>query len=136
MKAFFMDTLYLVARLNPRDQWHEKARVLSHELASARFVTTESVLLEVLNFFAAYRPEMRQAVTAFVREALGDASVEVVPHSRDAFLKGLDLYESRLDKGYSLTDCISMTVMRERNVYDVLTHDRHFSQEGFDILLR
>lgn len=135
MTTFFMDTLYLVARL-PRDQWHEKARVLSRELSSARFVTTEFVPLEVLNFFAAYRPEMRQAVTAFVREALGDDSIEVVPHSRDAFLKGLDLYESRLDKGYSLTDCISMTVMRERNVYDVLTHDRHFSQEGFNILLR
>ncbi len=47
----------------------------------------------------------------------------------------MSLYESRLDKGYSLTDCISMTVMRERNISDVLTHDNHFRQEGFKILI-
>jgi uncharacterized protein len=135
MATVFLDTLYLVARLNPRDQWHSKAQVLSHELSSARFVTTESVLLEVLNFFAAYRPEMRHAVTVFVRAALADPDVEVIPHTHDAFLKGLDLSESRLDKGYSLTDCISMIVMRERDINDVLTHDRHFAQEGFNILL-
>lgn len=28
------------------------------------------------------------------------------------------LYESRPDKGYSLTDCISMVSMRERNSFD------------------
>ncbi len=29
-----------------------------------------------------------------------------------------------------------MAAMREHNVTDVLTHDRHFTQEGFTILLR
>jgi predicted nucleic acid-binding protein len=60
----------------------------------------------------------------------------VIRHTPDLFLKGLDLYESRLDKGYSLTDCISMIVLRERRITDVLTHDRHFAQEGFNILLQ
>jgi predicted nucleic acid-binding protein len=64
MKSVFMDTLYLVARLNPRDQWHERAHLLSTEFSDARLVTTESILLEVLNFFAAYRSEMRQTVAS------------------------------------------------------------------------
>jgi len=51
------------------------------------------------------------------------------------FLKALELYESRLDKGYSLTDCISMNVCRELGIKEILTHDRHFEQEGFKILL-
>lgn len=131
-----MDTLYLVARLNPRDQWHERAHALSTEFSDARLVTTESILLEVLNFFAAYRPEMRQTVASFARAALEDSNIEVIRHTPDLFLKGLDLYESRFDKGYSLTDCISMAVLRERRITDVLTHDRHFAQEGFNILLQ
>ena len=54
--------------------------------------------------------------------------------SHESFLAGLVLYKARADKGYSLTDCISMTTMLERNILQVLTHDRHFKQEGFEIL--
>ena len=50
------------------------------------------------------------------------------------FESGLALYKSRLDKGYSLTDCVSMVVVRE-SIQEVLTHDKHFAQEGFTILL-
>jgi len=41
-----------------------------------------------------------------------------------------------LDKGYSLTDCISMETMRHEGITDVLTNDAHFEQEGFRALLR
>jgi hypothetical protein len=49
---------------------------------------------------------------------------------------GLDLYATRLDKGYSMTDCISMQAMRREGLTDVLTNDRHFEQEGFRALFR
>lgn len=39
-----------------------------------------------------------------------------------------------LDKGYSLTDCSSMCVMKTLGITDVLTHDKHFAQEGFHLL--
>ena len=48
---------------------------------------------------------------------------------------GLTLYETRPDKGYSLTDCISMTTMRQESITEVLTHDDHFTREGFGKLL-
>ena len=48
---------------------------------------------------------------------------------------GLALYERRPDKQYSLVDCISMNVMRQERIQEILTHDRHFSQEGFVCLL-
>lgn len=57
----------------------------------------------------------------------------VVP--RFTLERGLEFYRSRLDKQYSLTDCVSMLTMREREVFQVLTHDRHFAQEGFLLLL-
>jgi predicted nucleic acid-binding protein len=46
------------------------------------------------------------------------------------------LYQSRLDKGYSLTDCISMQTMRTEGLTQALTNDRHFVQEGFISLFR
>jgi predicted nucleic acid-binding protein len=48
----------------------------------------------------------------------------------------MGLYRNRPDKGYSLVDCISFVVMRERGVIDVFTHDRHFEQEGFRRLIK
>ena len=51
------------------------------------------------------------------------------------FDAGLELYRRRPDKGYSLTDTMSMVICREHDIEQVLTHDRHFAQEGFEILL-
>ncbi len=45
--------------------------------------------------------------------------------------RGLDLYQSRPDKAWSLTDCISFIVMGDERLDDALTGDRHFAQAGF-----
>jgi predicted nucleic acid-binding protein len=45
------------------------------------------------------------------------------------------LYKARPDKGYSLTDCVSMQVMRQEGIAEILTHDNYFTQEGFSILI-
>jgi predicted nucleic acid-binding protein len=67
---------------------------------------------------------------------MAHANTVVLPQTREAFVSGFDLYKARPDKGYSLTDCISMIEMRERKMRDVLTHDRHFAQEGLNLLFR
>lgn len=131
----FVDTHYLVARLNPKDQWHRAVRDVTPLIQGRHLVTTEMVLVELLNYLAEFSPEMRSAVSRFVELALTDSIIEVVFHTHNAFLQGLELYKNRLDKGYSLTDCISMYVMRERGMPEVLTHDHHFAQEGFTLLL-
>jgi predicted nucleic acid-binding protein len=48
----------------------------------------------------------------------------------------LTFYESRNDKQYSLIDCISMNVMKNESLVEVLTNDRHFEQEGYTVLIK
>lgn len=67
---------------------------------------------------------------------MASSAFRVIPQSRSSFSNGLDLYTRRLDKRYSLTDCISMETMRQEDITDVLTNDRHFEQEGFRALFR
>jgi predicted nucleic acid-binding protein len=62
--------------------------------------------------------------------------VHIIPHSDQMLEAGLALYQARPDKGYSLTDCISMQIMRRRGLTDALTGDRHFEREGFRALFR
>jgi uncharacterized protein len=67
-------------------------------------------------------------------QMLREPNIQVVTYTPELRKLGFELYENRPDKGYSLTDCISMVVMRERSILEVLTADRHFQQEGFTIL--
>ncbi len=135
MNTVFADTLYWIALINSRDQWHESAVSMNAVLTDARLVTTENVLTELANFFAEYGEVMRRKVSMTIRVVLSDEQVEVLVGTRQTFLDGLTLYESRSDKAYSLTDCISMCAMRQRGITDVLSHDTHFTQEGFRVLL-
>ncbi len=60
--------------------------------------------------------------------------VMIIPQTHELFEDGLALYRTRLDKAYSLTDCMSMSICRRLGVAVVLTHDRNFQQESFSIL--
>jgi predicted nucleic acid-binding protein len=70
-----------------------------------------------------------------VERMQADRSVQVLPQTHEGFLAGLRLYQARPDKGYCLTDCISMEAMRRQGLNEALTNDEHSSQEGFTCLL-
>ena len=135
MKSVFVDTSYFVAILNPKDQWHQRASEARQTIGVVHVVTSEWVLAEVLNYFAESHTDFRRAAAKLSHELADDAGVELVVASHENYAAGLALYQSRLDKGYSLTDCISMDVMRERGITEILTYDHHFTQEGFTVLM-
>jgi predicted nucleic acid-binding protein len=132
MKAAFVDTAFYIALVNPRDSLHASAAELGQRLDGA-FVTTEYVLIEVGNWLArtADRPLFLQLPGALQ----ADAATTIVPSSHELFEQGRQLYSRRLDKDWSLTDCTSFVVMRQRGLREALTADRHFEQAGFHVLL-
>jgi len=131
MKRTFADTSYWVAYLWLEDQWREAALEASEKIGDVEIVTTESVLIEVLNYFSEFRPDIKEKIAVAVEIILQDDETLVLQHRHEDFLKALQLYKSRLDKSYSLTDCISMNAMREFGIVEILTNDTHFQQEGF-----
>lgn len=128
------DTFYWVALINPADTWHYQVINFGRVSSPLKIFTTDEVLVEVLTFYGTTGQYYRRKATALVRRLLDDANIEVIEQTHESFLLGLELYERRMDKGYSLTDCISMTTMRKLGIREVLTHDRHFAQEGFVVL--
>jgi predicted nucleic acid-binding protein len=133
-RTLFADAFYWVALIFPRDSFHAAVRSFSGTLGPARLVTTDEVLTEVLNHFSHLGPIWRAKVAALVRSVRSNPDVEVLPQTRADFDSALGLYEARPDKEYSLTDCRSMVAMRDHGLTEVLTHDHHFTQEGFTIL--
>lgn len=135
MNRIFADTHYWIAAADSRDPWYEQARRVALDFPGAIIVTTDEVLVEVLNAFAGRGAHLRKAVVDLVFRLRRDPDVQVVEQSRASFDAGLIMYDARHDKGYSLVDCISMITMRRMVITRVLTNDRHFAQEGFTVLL-
>jgi predicted nucleic acid-binding protein len=136
MRRLFADTFYWMAMLYTRDQWHRRVVQYTGSLGPHQLITTDAVLIEYLAAFSGMSAHLRQQAGATARQLLERPHVTVIPHDRALFLEGLSLYEARPDKGYSLTDCISMQVMRREGLTESLTNDHHFTQEGFEILFR
>lgn len=130
----FVDSSYLIALEDADDQNHEAARkhwskVSVHRDASPALTTTSYVVDEVVTFFNV-RGSHQKAVE--LGETLLDSASIFLIHVGEPLLRdGLDLLRQRPDKRYSLTDCISFFVMRERGIASAFAFDRHFEQEGF-----
>lgn len=136
MKRFFADTFYWIALFSPKDAWHERVLTFSQAAGPCHLYTTEEVLAEFLTFCSAAGPQARQQAAALVRSLFADPGVTILRQSHASFLNALSLYETRLDKHYSFTDCGAMHVMTRQKLSEILTNDRHFTQEGFRILFQ
>lgn len=134
MKTVFVDTGYWQAVLNPNDTHNARARQVSQQLGDIRLLTTEMVLAELLAALA--KPATRATAVIGVDRIRANPNVEVVPQTSLQFARAYDLYRARSDQGWSLTDCASFMLMRERQLAEALAHDKHFEQAGFKALLR
>ena len=134
MKVVFVDTGFWIARFKPNDPLHALATEVAASLGAVRLLTSEMILSE---FLAALSPAaLRSSAVAAAQRILGNPNVEVVPQTSIQFREALDLYASRPDKAWSLTDCASFRLMGERGISEALSHDHHFEQAGFKALLR
>ncbi|HVX83404.1 MAG TPA: PIN domain-containing protein [Phycisphaerae bacterium] len=128
----FADTHFFVAFLNERDADHQRALDASRSIRGP-ILTTEYVLIETANALAAVA--FRTRFADFARLLQTNSSIDMVWSTRALLSAGLALYSSRPDKDWSLTDCISFTVIKQKRISQALTHDHHFTQAGFRTLL-
>ena len=127
MDTILVDTHYLIALINRFDQWHRSAIDIADQISNSNLIVTESVIVETLNFFAEFRSEVKEHAAETVEDFSANSQVRTIEQTTSLLKDGLQLYKSRLDKGYSLTDCISMKVCRDLGISKVLTNDKPFS---------
>lgn len=128
----FADAFFYVALINRHDAYHARAADYAR-IFRGSVVTTEWVLAEVADALAA--SSSRRHVRAAFAQFAADSETRIVGASSELFARGLQLYDQRSDKEWSLTDCISFVVMRDEEITEALTGDHHFAQAGFLVLL-
>ncbi len=128
-----LDTGYFVAVFTPDDELHDRAVAWSLRLNEPLLVS-EYVLWECVNAFS--KPKDRASAHALIEHVRSHPRCELAPASPELFAAGLRLHRERPDKQWSLTDCVSFHLMRERGLARALAYDIHFEQAGFEALLR
>jgi predicted nucleic acid-binding protein len=136
MRVVFADTGYWIALGNPRDALYRRAVEAPDRLGDHRIVTSEMVLVEVLNSYSGKGAHSRRAVAGLVQGIIDNKDIDLIPQTAQLFRDALTLYCARPDQSWSLTDCASFLIMERLQIAEALTHDRHFEQNGYRALLR
>jgi predicted nucleic acid-binding protein len=129
----FVDTLFIVALINKRDQYHQIALNLAKQYENYPLITTDAIFLESGNKLSAnYRNEAVELIEQF----LASDEIDVIRLTPELFDESLRLYKQYQDKSWGLVDYFSFVVMKQNKVNQALTFDQHFTQAGFQALMR
>jgi uncharacterized protein len=132
-ERFFLDTVFVQALLNSRDQYHLQAKKFLPRLQKAEAIwITEAILVEIGNALSAVN---RTAAIQFIEQCYLTDNIKVVTVDTALLTRAMKLYHARSDKTWGLTDCISFVVMDDNGLKDAVTADKHFIQAGYRALL-
>lgn len=136
MKVAFADTVYWQALLDVRDNLHSAAEALAVKLifSRVRIVTSEMVLTELLKALGK-SAQGRILGVSLVESLKADQNIKIASAAECPFDAAFAFHKVRPDKQWGLTDCSSFLLMQQRGIADALTHDNHFRQAGFNLLL-
>ena len=128
-----LDTSGLYSYFDEDDSFHTQA--VQYFDASDSMLVNDYVLTEFIPLCLT-RGLNRRKTLAFVEEILASPFIEKIWTTENNYTEALTLLKERPDKNYSLCDAASFVMMRERDVNEALTTDKHFEQEGFIRLLK
>ena len=136
MRARFLDASFFIALLLPSEGAHKQAERLLDEMGDLPFVTTDGVIFEVLAHISKWDPDTRLRGVELVRRLLAPGGQFTIEYTTPERMRAaVDFYAQRLDQNYSLVDCLSMTLMDELGISEILTYDSDFHGEGRYVVL-
>lgn len=132
MTRVFADTSFFVAAIGPRDVYHQRALEFMRDY-EGEVLTTDFVIVEFGNYL--FRIKDRPFFDPVLKNIQENPQYRIIEATHILLERGIRLFIDRLDKEWSLTDCISFVVMEEYGVTESLTSDGDFEQAGFRALL-
>jgi predicted nucleic acid-binding protein len=131
LTALFVDTSAWLDYVDSRSGSHNELVTIIRGQPGP-FVTTTYVLAELA---ALTLSRFGHSAAATLGEQLRqDPRVRVEHPTSAEEYEAWRLFLNRPDKGYSLTDCLSFTVMRRLGLDVAVALDERFRQEGFSVI--
>ena len=135
-RKVFVDTSAWLALVNKSDATHQRAKKVRDALLKdhIQFVVTNFVMVEIAN--ALCRVPHKETAVKLINFIGMSENIQIVEIDKEIYKEAWRMYSTYLDKDWSLTDCTSFEVMKERGITQAFTTDKHFEQAGFEILMK
>ena len=128
-----LDTSGLLCLYHQGEPFHHQA-VQAYQ--TTQLCLTHSYVLAEFVALATARRFPRVPVLDYLDALMDHPDIELIWVGEEFHREAFALLLARRDKEYSLCDAVSFVLMRRRNLYQALTTDKHFEQEGFARLLK
>lgn len=134
----FVDTSGWGCYCDENDPLHEQAEEFVRLAAEfgENLVTTDWVLAELVTLLLNRVKLPHQRIVQIVEGIFHSPSVVIVHVSEEMVRAAWSLFKRHRDKRWTLVDCVSFIVMKQRGIKEALTTDHHFEQAGFVRLLK
>jgi predicted nucleic acid-binding protein len=134
----FADTAGWGHLVDPTQTHHSLAAALyrRERQRDRKFITTNYVINELVALLTSPLHIPRTEVINFIESLKTSPHVEIVHVDASLDEQAWELLKKRSDKDWSLVDCTSFIVMKQRDITEAFTTDRHFEQAGFVLLLK
>jgi predicted nucleic acid-binding protein len=138
MPNIFADTAGWGHLVDRTQAYHDQAVILYRQARQQRrtFITTNCILTELVALLISPLRIPRPQIIAFIAGLKAAPHVDIVHVDPTLDAQAWQLFTERSDKEWSLVDCASFVVMRQRGLLEAFTTDHHFEQAGFVCLLK
>jgi len=128
----FIDTNFYVSLENEADSNHAKAKEIITSLirANPQFFTTNLILYEAVTVISL---RVGREAAVYFKDNF-DPATRVLWLDKTIETKAWDLFKKVKDKDVSFVDCYSFALLKELGIKEVLTFDKDFAKQGFQLL--
>lgn len=134
MRSVFVDTGAWIALTVRRDRSHSAAAAYTRRLAHARIplLTTNYILLETYTYLRYHEGHQRARQFDGILQKLRQTKrLTTAWIAEEVHEQALEIFWKFDDQAFSVTDCTSFIIARDRKIREVFGFDSHFLTMGF-----
>jgi predicted nucleic acid-binding protein len=134
VRTVFVDTGAWIALAVRQDQLHPSAAAHAHRLARSLtpLLTTNYVMLETYTYIRYhYDHHKALAFDTILQNLIQVGRLMVIWVTEEVHGRALDIFRTYDDQVFSVADCASFVVARDRKIREVFGFDRNFLTMGF-----
>ena len=134
MRTVFVDTGAWIALSVRQDQLHPSAAAHARRLARALtpLLTTNYVMLETCTYIRYhYNHQKVLAFDTVIQNLIQGGRLTIAWVTEEVHKRALDIFREYDDQLFSIADCASFVIARDRKIREVFGFDKHFLTMGF-----
>lgn len=133
----FIDTGAFIALVFKKDDNHEKAKSIFHEIGNKYLQITSNLVISETYTYLRYHVNYHTAI-GFLRQAKkaeNSGFLKVIYSDKKIENRALEILEKYNDQDFSYTDAVSFSIiLNDGKIKDVFTFDHHFFIVGCHII--